>query len=102
MSRLAGNAARHVRLTAKARNQLLVEVAGVLRTVHNVDVTTVGSAGNLPAIDDALAVKRCFEHGFAEVVDDLASRDAAAILRPRQFDVADAAWQTTSRFDSRR
>ena len=69
MSRMPGTATRHVEVKGAARSQLLAEVGRALRSVHCLDVAALRDTGLFPAQDDATALRRRLELGFADIVD---------------------------------
>ncbi|WP_222267338.1 phosphotransferase family protein [Modestobacter marinus] len=56
-----------------ARAALFRGVADVLRTVHSLDAGELRSAGTLPTVDGAAALRARLEPNFADLVDQLAT-----------------------------
>jgi aminoglycoside phosphotransferase (APT) family kinase protein len=74
LSRVPGRAVVTGGVPESARNKLLRAVAGVLRVVHSVDVGDLRSAGTLPTVDGAAALRARLEPNFADLVEHLAGR----------------------------
>lgn len=82
MSRIPGQAVRHVSISAEARRDLLRELGVVLRTVHSASV----DFGRMPFDADAAAVRRRLEFGFGDIVDAFAERGSEAVALPIALD----------------
>jgi hygromycin-B 7''-O-kinase len=74
LSRVPGRAVVTGGVPEAARAGLVREVAGLLRVVHSVDVGDLRSAGTLPTVDGAAALRARLEPNFADLVEHLAGR----------------------------
>jgi len=74
LSRVPGRAVVAGGVPESARRGLLCAVAGVLQVVHALDVGELRSAGTLPTVDDAAALRARLEPNFADLVEHLAGR----------------------------
>lgn len=74
LSRVPGRAVVTSGVPDVARGALLSEVAAVLRVVHGLDAAELRSAGTLPTVDGATALRALLEPRFADLVDHLTGR----------------------------
>jgi hygromycin-B 7''-O-kinase len=74
MSRIPGRAVVTRGVPESAPAGLVWELAGVLRVVHGLDVGELRSAGTLPTVDDAAALRARLEPNFADLVEHMAGR----------------------------
>jgi len=82
MTRMPGHAARHATLDGAARRALIVELGRLLRRLHAASV----DPGRLPTDNDAAALRRRLEHGFADIADAFAAQHFSLVPLPLPLD----------------
>jgi hygromycin-B 7''-O-kinase len=91
LSRMPGRAVVTGGVPEGARAALLRELAGVLRVVHGLDVGELRSAGTLPTVEDAAALRARLEPNFADLVEHLETQPDRWPLEVRPEHVAERA-----------
>lgn len=91
IGRVPGRAVVTGGLPESARSRLLRELADVLRAVHGLDAGELRSAGTLPTVDDAVALRARLEPNFADLVEHLVGRPDRWPLKVQPDRVAERA-----------
>lgn len=71
LTRMPGVASRHVQLTAAQRTDLLHEVGALLRSIHEIDQSTLRASGLVPGDDHPGDLQQRFSDAFARLASAL-------------------------------